>query len=104
MSKTKQQEARDDEQRAINQRIVAKVIKTLGQPPTLISVDVIRVGQHSYRVNVVTRGMTGLGSVSGTSGDIARILGRRIAHSFFVIEHAPNLDLESSPPITRIYK
>jgi len=95
MTKAEQREERKQRKREDRQRIAQKVLRALGRPPTLVSVDVIHIHNHSYRVNVVTSDCA--------KADTMNILSRRIAHSFFVIEYAPSLELESSPPITKVY-
>lgn len=73
---------------AVDDSIRRQVVRTLGTPGDLLSVQVRPVGGERYRVNVVVGK-----SVSST----------RIANSFFLTADAEGNILTSSPTIVRQY-
>lgn len=77
-------------------RITHKVLKELGKPPGLVSVDITIINEMAYRVNVIVRDCN--------KADVIDIINRRIAHSFFVIEKNQDSQIKSDPIISKIYK
>lgn len=89
------QTARQERIHDDNDRISNKVLMALGRPPHLIKMDVIHIHNSAYRVNVIIS--------DRSKADIMDVLTKRIAHSYFVYEYAPNLALVASPPIEKLY-
>jgi hypothetical protein len=90
---TTQQRDRDDELRldmrdTLNALISEQVVHSLGTPDDLLGVQVRRVGNDRYRVNV----LVGKDVSSG-----------RIADSFFLTADGDGNILTSSPEIVRVY-
>lgn len=64
-----------------------QVMATLGRPPFLHKVQVVRLWDNAYRANVFV----------GTVADV------RIAHSFFIETTAAGEVVAAVPPLTRVY-
>jgi hypothetical protein len=92
MAKTLQQNRDEELSRdttdTLDRRIAEKVVRSLGTPDDLLSVQVRRVGGDHYRVNV----FVGKDVSSG-----------RVANSFFLTADGEGNILKSSPEIVRAY-
>jgi hypothetical protein len=88
----KQQEtqvAQDSQQRLHLDAVIGQqVLLSLGQPTGLLAVQVRRLWEDRYRVNVLV------------GGDVAST---RVAHSYFVIADVGGKILDARPKITKQY-
>lgn len=73
---------------ALKTRIAERVLRVLGKPDTLQSVQVRPLWGEHYRVNI----LVGADGISG-----------RVAHSFFLVVDAEGTILTSTPEISRCY-
>jgi len=78
----------DEHRRRAEARIGCRVLQTLGHPPAWFRVQVRRLGETSFRVNVF------VGADCATA---------RIAHSYFLLADGDGNITESSPTVLRRY-
>jgi len=78
----------DEGRRRAQARVGARVLQALGEPPGLHRVQVRRLGEESFRVNVF------VGADAATA---------KVAHSYFLIADADGNITASTPIITKQY-
>ena len=78
----------DEERRRAEARVGARVLQALGPPPGWHRVQVRRLGQETFRVNV----LVGADAATAT-----------IAHSYFLVADGDGNITESSPAVLRRY-
>ena len=82
------QDSAPSEGASLSERIRKQVVRSLGRPPDLLSVQVRPVGGENYRINVVV----------GRAADSPRI-----ANSYFLTTDAEGRIIASSPKILKQY-
>jgi hypothetical protein len=88
MTQQKERDLPEAEPRETSERLIAAVLRALGRPDDLRSVQVRRLWGVHYRVNVLTGPDAGLAS---------------IAHSYFLTTDGAGKILDASPEIVRRY-
>jgi len=83
-------QGKDDlpQDKVVNNLIRAQVINALGKPPDLLKVQVRKVWDNHYRVNVL------VGTNDGST---------RFANSYFVVTDSSGGLITSTPKITKLY-